>query len=280
MTAARQRPIAVPRTCRPHPTLTREARLSPSPQAGRGRDRRSGGGGADASRPRSTAYLRDPAEISRRSFALIREEADLARFPRTLEPLALRLAHAAGDSAILGDLAWSKGAVAAGRKALAAGAPILVDSAMVAAGITIDPNRIVCTLRDPETAAAGRGRADHALGRCRRAMAAAFAGGGGRDRQRADRALSPARAAGAAARRSPRSFSAFRSGLSVRPRQRRRSPPLGMGSSSSRCAGAAAAARSPPRRSTRLRAPGEALASPSSASARTGSPASRRRRGR
>jgi precorrin-8X/cobalt-precorrin-8 methylmutase len=62
------------------------------------------------------------------------------------------LAHAAGDNTILGDLTWSKGAVVAGRKALAAGAPILVDSAMVAAGITIDPSRIVCTLRDPETA--------------------------------------------------------------------------------------------------------------------------------
>jgi precorrin isomerase len=41
--------------------------------------------------------------------------------------------------------------VAAGRKALAVSATILVDSAMVAAGIMIDPNRIVCTLRDPDT---------------------------------------------------------------------------------------------------------------------------------
>jgi precorrin-8X/cobalt-precorrin-8 methylmutase len=97
-------------------------------------------------------YIRDPAEISRRSFALIRKEADLARFPGQMEPIALRLAHAAGDIAIFGDLEWSKGAVAAGRKALGAGATILVDSAMVAAGIMIDPNRIVCTLRDPETA--------------------------------------------------------------------------------------------------------------------------------
>jgi precorrin-8X/cobalt-precorrin-8 methylmutase len=66
--------------------------------------------------------------------------------------VALRLAHAAGDGAILGDLEWSKGAVAAGRKALAAGATILVDSAMVAAGLMIDPDRIICTLRDSETA--------------------------------------------------------------------------------------------------------------------------------
>ncbi|MGH7063897.1 MAG: precorrin-8X methylmutase [Stellaceae bacterium] len=102
------------------------------------------------------AYLRDPAEISRRSFALIREEADLSRFPQALRPLALRLAHAAGDCAILDNLAWSKGAAAAGRRALAAGAPVIVDSAMVAAGIARDRlpanNEVVCTLRDPRTA--------------------------------------------------------------------------------------------------------------------------------
>jgi len=100
-------------------------------------------------------YLRDPAEIARRSFALIRAEADLGRFPRPLQPLALRLAHAAGDSAILVDLAWSRGAVAAGRRALTAGAPILVDSAMVAAGLVrerlVGGNAILCTLHDPKT---------------------------------------------------------------------------------------------------------------------------------
>jgi len=101
-------------------------------------------------------YLRDPAEISRRSFALVRAEGDLARFPRALRPLAQRLAHAAGESTILDDLAWSRGPVAAGRRALAAGAPILVDSAMVAAGIGNERlaagNRVLCTLHDPRTA--------------------------------------------------------------------------------------------------------------------------------
>jgi len=98
------------------------------------------------------SYIKDPAEILRRSYSLIRAEADLARFPRALKPLALRLAHAAGDSAILGNLSWSKGAVAAGLKALAAGAPILVDAGMVAAGVKLDPSRIICTLHDSETA--------------------------------------------------------------------------------------------------------------------------------
>jgi precorrin-8X/cobalt-precorrin-8 methylmutase len=98
-------------------------------------------------------YLRDPAAIYRRSFALIRAEAGLARFPAALRPVALRLAHAAGDIAILDDLAWSQGAVNAGRRALASGAAILVDSEMVASGIIRDrlpaQNPVICTLRDP-----------------------------------------------------------------------------------------------------------------------------------
>ena len=101
-------------------------------------------------------YLRDPAAIYARSFALIEEEADLARFPAELRPLALRLAHAAGDITILDDLLWSGNAVATGRQALALGAPILVDSRMVAAGITggrlPGKSDIICTLHAPKTA--------------------------------------------------------------------------------------------------------------------------------
>ncbi len=154
VTAAKQRPIAVPPLA---PTLTHPAPRAGSPlsrNAGEGAERSEAGEGNGA---RVYTYLRDPAEISRRSFALIQAEADFARFPRTLYPLAMRLAHAAGDTTILGDLAWSRGAIAAGRRALAAGAPILVDSTMVAAGISSEGfparNAIICTLRDPETAA-------------------------------------------------------------------------------------------------------------------------------
>jgi precorrin-8X/cobalt-precorrin-8 methylmutase len=68
----------------------------------------------------------------------------------------MRLAHAAGDVAILDDLAWSRGAVPAGRRALAGGAPILVDGTMVAAGIIRDrlsaQNPVLCTLHDPTVA--------------------------------------------------------------------------------------------------------------------------------
>ena len=101
------------------------------------------------------SYLRDPAAIYQRSFAAIEEEADLARLPQELRPLALRLAHAAGDVTILNDLVWSTNAVATGRQALAEGAPLLVDSTMVAAGIIAARlparNQIICTLADPQT---------------------------------------------------------------------------------------------------------------------------------
>jgi precorrin-8X/cobalt-precorrin-8 methylmutase len=155
VTAARQRPIAVPASVPlPAPSLTLPRKRG---REGWGRSREREGPAqrkAEEQPPivRELEYLKDPAEISRRSFALIREEANLARFPREIQPMALRLAHAAGDCTILGDLSWSKGAVAAGRKALAAGAPILVDARMVAAGITLASNCIVCTLRDAETA--------------------------------------------------------------------------------------------------------------------------------
>src|SRR5262249_50253037 len=117
--------------------------------------RRETAGPAPAAPSAGYAYLRDSAAIYRRSFALLRAEARLALFPRTLRPPAERPAHAAGDPAILADLAWSRGAAAAGRKALAGGATILVDSAMTAAGITAagvaGRYRVLCTLRDPET---------------------------------------------------------------------------------------------------------------------------------
>jgi precorrin-8X/cobalt-precorrin-8 methylmutase len=97
-------------------------------------------------------YLRDPDAIYRESFARIRAEADLSALPEELHLLALRLAHAAGDASILRDLAWSDGAAGAGRAALEAGAPILVDAAMVEAGIIQRrlprKNKLLCMIAD------------------------------------------------------------------------------------------------------------------------------------
>ena len=98
-------------------------------------------------------YVRDPAEIYRRSFATIRAEADLVRLPKDAEPLAVRVIHACGMTDIAADLEISEGALAAGKTALAVGAPIFVDAEMVAHGIIrkrlVANNAVVCTLNDP-----------------------------------------------------------------------------------------------------------------------------------
>jgi precorrin-8X/cobalt-precorrin-8 methylmutase len=98
------------------------------------------------------AYLRDPAAIYAESFAAIRRELDLAVLPASLRGLAVRLAHAVGDTSIVADLCWSDGAAEAGRAALAKGAPILVDANMVAHGIIRSRlpagNEVICRLDD------------------------------------------------------------------------------------------------------------------------------------
>lgn len=105
-------------------------------------------------------YVRDPDEIYRRSFATIRAEADLSGVPAEMEPLLVRMIHAAGDTGVVGDLAFSADAATAGRQALAAGAPILVDAEMVASGIIRarlpKDNVVLCTLHEPGIAEAAR----------------------------------------------------------------------------------------------------------------------------
>jgi precorrin-8X/cobalt-precorrin-8 methylmutase len=95
-------------------------------------------------------YLRDGAEIYRRSFATIRAEADLARFPRNEELVAVRMIHACGMIEIAAGLVFSKEAVAQARQALRRGAAILCDSKMLARGIIAARlprgNEVVCTL--------------------------------------------------------------------------------------------------------------------------------------
>lgn len=97
-------------------------------------------------------YIRDGQEIYRQSFATIRAEADLSAIPADLEKLAVRLIHACGMVDVVQDLRFSPGAGAAGRAALARGAPILCDARMVAEGITRARlpanNPVICTLNE------------------------------------------------------------------------------------------------------------------------------------
>jgi precorrin-8X/cobalt-precorrin-8 methylmutase len=98
-------------------------------------------------------YVREGAEIYRRSFATIRAEADLSRLPADVARVAVRMIHACGMVDLVDDIGFSDGVVIAARKALLGGAPILCDAEMVASGVTRRrlpaANDVVCTLRDP-----------------------------------------------------------------------------------------------------------------------------------
>ena len=115
-------------------------------------------------------YIRDGAEIYRRSFAIIRAEADLARFKGAAERVVVRMIHACGMTDLPRDVDLAPDFAAAGEAALRAGAPILCDSKMVANGITRARlpanNDVVCTLDDPRVPAIA-----HDLGNTRTAAA-------------------------------------------------------------------------------------------------------------
>ena len=94
-------------------------------------------------------YIRDGAAIYERSFAIIRAEADLARFAPDEARVAVRVIHACGMVEVAAALDFAPGFAAAARAALLAGAPVLCDSRMVAEGITRARlpagNQVVCT---------------------------------------------------------------------------------------------------------------------------------------
>jgi precorrin-8X/cobalt-precorrin-8 methylmutase len=94
-------------------------------------------------------YIRDGNAIYERSFAIVREEADLSAFTEEQADIAVRMIHACGQVEAASDF------VAAARGALLAGKPILCDAEMVAHGVTRArlpaANDVICTLRDPRT---------------------------------------------------------------------------------------------------------------------------------
>lgn len=102
------------------------------------------------------SYIRDGGAIYERSFAIIRAEADLARFTPEQEKVAVRMIHACGMVELARDIDFSPTFVAAAKAALRKGAPILCDANMVAHGVTRARlpanNQVVCTLAEPGVA--------------------------------------------------------------------------------------------------------------------------------
>ncbi|MFY2861116.1 precorrin-8X methylmutase [Mycobacterium sp. THU-M104] len=101
-------------------------------------------------------YIRDAAEIYRQSFATIRAEADLGRFPADVAQVVVRLIHTCGQIDVADHVAFTDDVVARARAALRAGAPVLCDASMVAAGITTARlpagNEVVSLVADPRAA--------------------------------------------------------------------------------------------------------------------------------
>ncbi len=97
-------------------------------------------------------YLRDPQAIYARSFAIIREEANLSRFSAEEQAIAIRMIHACGMTDLVDDLIISSGFVDSALAALRAGKPIFVDAEMVKHGVisrTLSAqNEIICMLND------------------------------------------------------------------------------------------------------------------------------------
>ncbi len=99
-------------------------------------------------------YVTDGAAIYLQSFAMIRAEADLARFTPEEEIVAVRMIHAAGMVDLARHIRFSPGFAITARAALEGGAPILCDARMVSEGITRTRlpagNQVICTLNDAQ----------------------------------------------------------------------------------------------------------------------------------
>lgn len=102
-------------------------------------------------------YETDPKTIYAQSFAIVRDEARLDRFPPAMRTVMTRLIHACGMVEIADRLSFSPQAAAVGHAALQAGAPVLCDCEMVGAGIIRRylpaENEVIVTLNDPSVPA-------------------------------------------------------------------------------------------------------------------------------
>jgi precorrin-8X/cobalt-precorrin-8 methylmutase len=88
--------------------------------------------------------------IEAESYRRLRRAVDTTHLPRRTRDVVERVVHTTADPSWLPDLVADEAALEAGAAALAAGAPLVVDAAMVAAGITRYPS--TCLVATPEAA--------------------------------------------------------------------------------------------------------------------------------
>src|SRR5919205_424662 len=89
--------------------------------------------------------------IETRSYRILRSIVDTSALPRHTRDVVERVIHTTADPTWYDDLVADEPALEAGAAALDAGAPLVVDVAMVAAGITSYPS--ICLVGSPDAAA-------------------------------------------------------------------------------------------------------------------------------
>jgi precorrin-8X/cobalt-precorrin-8 methylmutase len=94
--------------------------------------------------------------IERESYEILRSRVDTAGLPPWTRAVVERVIHASADVGYAGDLVCTEEWLAAGARALRAGAPVVADSAMTAAGIT--SRDVVCRVAEASAAQLAAGR--------------------------------------------------------------------------------------------------------------------------
>lgn len=80
--------------------------------------------------------MRDVHPIEEESYRILHSRIDTNFLPQLTRAVVERVVHATADTTWVGDLVANEAGLEAGRKALLVGAPLVVDSRMVAAGVT------------------------------------------------------------------------------------------------------------------------------------------------
>ena len=91
----------------------------------------------------------DSQAVAEESYRIIRSRIDLSRLPRFSRDVTERVIHASADFDYATDLVCDEESLASAVAALAAGAPVIADDAMVAAGISGCP--VTCKINDQLT---------------------------------------------------------------------------------------------------------------------------------
>ena len=97
--------------------------------------------------PNAAPAVTDPA--TEESYRILRSRIDFSRLPKLSRDVTERVIHASADFDYFTDLVCDEESLAEGVSALAAGAPVIADTTMVAAGISGSP--VVCKIGEPLT---------------------------------------------------------------------------------------------------------------------------------